>query len=199
LARTGGNGIIEDSTKMGDIDAALEAQLAVAWAGETGEDRRLGWWRTDLVSEFGGEDLFRRLMPSTWKWALFQAVREAARRKDRELRSQAHDPDRIVSLFRLGFELDEQIDERLRDLKSQDTAPSDALPGLASLIDQPWSPERFLEWVRSHGGAETSSAPLGRQLKGEPPSDLDVLVRRLVAGLAPLAPSYPLPHFRRAK
>jgi hypothetical protein len=39
---------------LSDLDAALTAQFAVAWAGETGEEPRLGWWRTDLVSEFGG-------------------------------------------------------------------------------------------------------------------------------------------------
>ena len=32
------------------IDAILTAQLAVAWAGEGGEEPRLKWWRTDLVS-----------------------------------------------------------------------------------------------------------------------------------------------------
>jgi len=61
------------------VDAALEAQLIVAWAGEAGEERRLGWWRTDMVAEFGGEDLFRRLMPRTSDWAVLQVVREAAR------------------------------------------------------------------------------------------------------------------------
>ena len=113
-----------------DVDAALTAQLVVAWAGEGGEESRLGWWRSDLVSEFGGEDLFRRLLPSTWAWAVLQAARETARRKDAELRRQDHDPDRILSLFSLGFELDERIDERLQDLKRGRRARSEALPGL---------------------------------------------------------------------
>ena len=34
-------------------------QFAIAWNGEAGEERRLGWWRTDQYSEFGGEDDFR--------------------------------------------------------------------------------------------------------------------------------------------
>ena len=72
---------------MSDIDMALTSQLVVAWAGETGEEPRLGWWRSDLVSEFGGEDLFRRLLPGTWRWAALQGAREAARRTDAELRS----------------------------------------------------------------------------------------------------------------
>ena len=70
-----------------DLDLALTAQIAVAWAGEGGEEPRLGWWQTDLVSEFGGEDLLRRLLPKTYPWAMLQAVREAGRRKDEELRA----------------------------------------------------------------------------------------------------------------
>src|SRR5688572_15258501 len=65
-----------------EIDHALTAQLLVGWAGESGEEKRLGWWRSDLVSPFGGMDLFRRLLPSTWEWAVLQGAREAARRKD---------------------------------------------------------------------------------------------------------------------
>jgi hypothetical protein len=49
---------------------ALTVQLVVGWAGEAGENPRLGWWNTDLASEFGGEDLFRRLLPNSWRWDL---------------------------------------------------------------------------------------------------------------------------------
>jgi hypothetical protein len=70
------------SATLEELDFALTAQLVVAWAGESGEEQRLGWWRTDLASEFGGEDLFRRLLPNSWPWATLQAVREAARRRD---------------------------------------------------------------------------------------------------------------------
>lgn len=182
---------------MSDIDLALTAQLVVAWAGEAGEDRRLGWWRSDLVSEFGGEDLFRRLLPSTWAWAVLQGARETARRRDAALRRQDHDPDRVLSLFNFGFELDERIDERFQDLKRAGQDPNEALPGLA-VIEADWDPGRFFAWVSAHGQAESSPTPIGRRLKGAPPAALDQQVRRLVAGLAPAADSYPLPHFRRA-
>lgn len=43
------------------LDGILTLQLAVAWAGEAGEEPRLRWWRTDLAGEFGGRDLFERL------------------------------------------------------------------------------------------------------------------------------------------
>jgi hypothetical protein len=181
---------------MSDIDLALTAQLVVAWAGESGEEKRLGWWRTDLVSEYGGEDLFRRLLPGTWRWAVLQGAREAARRRDADLRRQDHDPDRIVSLFNFGFELDERIDERLQGLKRSGQEPAAALPGL-SVIAEGWSQPRFFEWVSGHGDAETAGTPIGRKLKGGVPNALDQQVRRLVAGLAPVSESYPLPHFRR--
>lgn len=182
---------------MSDIDLALTAQIVVAWAGEAGEDRRLGWWRSDLVSEFGGEDLFRRLLPNTWAWAVLQGARETARRRDAELRRQDHDPDRVVSLFNFGFELDERVEERFQDLKRSGRDPREVLPGL-SIMAGGWDQDRFFEWVNGHGEAETSAAPIGRRLTGSPPAALDQQVRRLVAGLAPAADQYPLPHFRRA-
>jgi hypothetical protein len=179
------------------IDTALTSQIVVAWAGEAGEERRLGWWRSDLVSEYGGEDLFRRLLPGTWRWAVLQGAREAARRTDAESRSHDHNPDRIISLFSLGFELDERIDERLQDLKRSGRAPAEALPGLA-VVNEGWHRDRFWDWVTGHGEADVSASPVGRQLRGGPPIAVDQLVRKLVAGLVPPAETYPLPHFRRA-
>ena len=184
---------------VSEIDHALTAQLLVAWAGETGEEKRLGWWRSDLVSEFGGRDLFRRLLPSTWEWAVLQGAREAARRKDAELRLQDHDPDRVLSLFSFGFDVDERIEERLLELKRSGRASQEALPGLVGNTELVWNRDRFLDWVHGHGEAETSATPIGRRVKGAPPSNLDQLVRRLVGALAPLVDSYPLPHFRRGK
>lgn len=116
------------------LDAILTLQLAVAWAGEGGEEPRLGWWRTDLASEFGGEDLFRRLLPHSWRWAALEAVREAARRHDASLRSEAHDADAIYSLYRFGFETDERLDERLAELKRGSDSPARALVGLAAVV-----------------------------------------------------------------
>jgi hypothetical protein len=182
---------------MSEIDRALTSQFVVAWAGETAEEKRLGWWRSNLVAPYGGMDLFRRLLPSTWEWAVLQGAREAARRKDAELRRQDHDRDRILSLFSFGFELDERIDERLQDLKRSGRSPQDALPGLADGIDPVWKRDRFLDWVRGHGEAETTAVPLGRRVKGTAPASLDLLVRHLVAALAPLADNYPMPHFKR--
>jgi hypothetical protein len=183
-----------------DLDLALTAQFAVAWAGEGGEDPRLSWWQTDLVSEFGGEDLLRRLLPKTYPWAMLQAVREAARRKDEQLRAKASDPDQLVTLFRFGFELDEQIEERLQSHKRSGRSPQEALPGLAAVLGtslhESWERSRFEQWVEGYGPVQSDPVPTGRQLKGAVPTALDRRVQQLVAALAPLGDAYPLPHFR---
>ena len=180
------------------LDLVLTAQLAIAWAGEEGEEPRVGWWRTDLHSEFGGEDLFRRLLPNSWDWAVFHAMREAARRKDAELREEAHDADQIVSLYCLGFEIDERVEERLSDLKRAGSAPIVALPCLSEVILGEWNANHFVEWLDGHGSVDFTIVPAGRRLKGKLPESLELTVSNLLAGFKPLTGSYPLPHFRRS-
>ncbi|MBU6160856.1 MAG: BREX-6 system BrxE protein [Myxococcales bacterium] len=180
-----------------DIDAVLTAQFIVAWAGESGEEhRRLGWWKSDLVAEDGGEALLRTLLPVTWPWAVLQAVRETARRRDAELRRQDSDPDRLLTIFHLGFEVDERVDERIQELKREGRTPTAVLPDL-SLLQQPWSRDAFQGWVASHGEVETAIAPAGRHVKGRQPAGVTAALHALVAGLAPLSDGYPMPHFRR--
>ncbi len=175
------------------LDALLTAQILVAWAGESADDApRIGWWRSDLVSEYGGQDLFRRLMPKTWEWAVLQAVREAASRVDRATRSRHHEPDSIHSRFHLGFEIDEHAEERLLELKASGQTPIEALPDLA-LLNESWSREAFETWLRSHGEARSTSEPIGRRVRAPGP-ELGGLVRSLVGALLPLAETYPLPH-----
>jgi hypothetical protein len=183
---------------VAELDVVLTAQLAVAWAGESGEEARLGWWRSDLVSEYGGEDLFQRLLPHTWRWAVLQAAREAARRRDAESRAQYHDPDQIVALFCLGFEIDEHLDERLHDLKRSGAPPDEALPTLRQVVSRRWDKGAFTRWLESHGRASFVAEPIGRRIKGAPPPQLSELAGQLLAALNPPTERYPLPHFRRA-
>ena len=178
------------------LDRVLAAQLIVAWAGESGEEPRLKWWRTDLNSEFGGEDLFQRLLPNTWRWAVLQAAREAARRHDAALRLKAHDPDGLVTLFRFGFAIDERLDERLQDLKGAGTEPASALPALADFVGADWDRDAFVAWAQVHRGPDAVAAPAGRRLRGSAPDSLELLAEHLVSALAPLADAYPLPHYR---
>lgn len=179
-----------------DLDWLLTAQLAVAWAGEKGEECRLGWWDSDLTSELGGEDLFRQLLPETWAWATLQAARARAQRHDAARRAQGHDPDAVLTLFTQGFAIDELADERLRDLKRSGQNPLAALPALNGLIDEPWNRDRFTEWLTGFGPSATEPTPMGRRIKGEVPAGLDRHVHHLLGALLPLADHYPLPHYR---
>ena len=165
--------------------------------GEGGEEPRLAWWRTELASEFGGEDLFQRLLPNTWAWAVLQGAREAARRRDAAARSRDHDPDRLLSLFRLGFELDERIEERLLDLKRTGRPPAEVLPGLKDVLAEEWNADVFTEWVSAHRAVNAVTDPAGRRLRGDAPESLELLVEHLVGALAPLGGEYPLPHYRK--
>lgn len=181
------------------VDAILTAQLAVAWAGEGGEEARLGWWRTDLISEFGGQDLFKRLLPNSWDWAVLQATREAATRHDATLRAQDHNADGLLSLFSLGFEIDERVDERLAELKRAGSPPKEALPMLGEVLSEVWCREDFVAWLEGHASVDTTVAPVGRRIKTPPPSSPEAVVSQLVAALLPLSDSYPMPHFRRRR
>jgi hypothetical protein len=178
------------------LDEILSLQLLIAWAGEGKTDPpRLGWWRTSLVDEFGGEDLFKRLMPRTWKWAVLEAARVAARVADAEARSHAADGDHLISLFHFGFELDEQLDDRLAELKRSEREPTEALPRLAT-IHQPWDADAFLASLRDLGGATTAPSSIGRRLKGSLPESRVEAARQLAAAMVPPGDRYPAPHWK---
>lgn len=176
------------------LDRILAAQLVVAWAGEGGEEPRLGWWKTFMVHEDGGRALFADIAPSTHRWAVFQGAREAARRADAALRARDHDPDRIYTLFRFGFAIDERLDERLLQHKRPDTDPLRVLPGLAEMCGA-WDRSTFVDWVEGHGTVSVVKEPAGRRITGPMPADPELRTRNLVAALHPLAPAYPLPHY----
>ena len=177
------------------LDTILAHQLTVAWAGEGRcEPRRLGWWDTDLVDEAGGGDFFRRLLPRTRAWASLEAVREAARRVDAKARRKMADPDRMRTLFFLGFEVDELVGERLAALKREGRPPAEALPFPVG-FDARFSTQ-VLETALRRPGADAAACrivPGGRHLKGAYPASPGS-VRQLAAAL-PLADQYPLPFF----
>ena len=181
------------------LDQILTLQLAVGWAGESKTDPpRLGWWNTGLNDEFGGIDLFKRLTPRTWQWAVLESARAAARKVDAEARAQAADADQLVSLFRLGFEIDEQIDDRLAELKRTSNNPGEALPELTRVIGT-WDANKFKDWLVGLGSPDVVSSSIGRRVKGELPDDPVAAARALVAALAPIAERYSSPHFKISK
>jgi len=180
------------------LDAILATQLTIAWAGEGRcSPRRLGWWDTDLIDEAGGGDFLARLLPHTHAWASLEAVREAARRVDAKARAKMADPDKMRTLFFLGFEVDEQLGDRLAAHKRSGRVPADALP-----LTVPLTAEFAKDKLASslHGGdVAFATVPHGRQLKGKVPDAPDALVNRLAAALVPFADQYPLPFFKLEK
>lgn len=181
------------------LDRILTLQLIVGWAGEGKTDPpRLGWWRTALNDEFGGEDLFKRLAPRTWRWAVLEAARAAARKVDAEARAQSADADELISLFRLGFAIDEQLDDRLAELKRASADPAEVLPELGAAIAR-WDRDAFGAWLTGLGAATVAPSSIGRRLTGEPPTDPVETAVALVAAMAPLAERYPATHFKTAR
>ena len=177
------------------LDVILATQMTVAWAGEGRcSPRRLGWWDTDLIDEAGGGDFFARLLPQTHAWASLEAVREAARRVDAKARGKMADPDKMRTLFFLGFEVDEQVGDRLAFHKRSGRPPADALPVTVRLTAE-LSKEKLIASLH-RTEATFTTVPNGRQMKGKPPGGPDTLVMHLAAALVPFADQYPLPFYK---
>ncbi len=178
------------------LDQILSLQLTVAWAGEgICEPPRLGWWKTDLIDLAGGGDLLARLLPKTAAWASLEAVREAATRVEGRTRLKMADPDRLRTLFFLGFDLDEQLAERLAELKRSPVPPDKALilPDLAGDLDR----ERLAALLQPAAiRGDFSVAPRGRKMKGAMPDAPLLAVQQLAAALLPLGNEYSMPFYR---
>lgn len=191
----------EHRVEVTALDDVLSLQLLLAWAGEEGDDPpRLAWWRTSMTDEFGGVDLFQRLLPQTWRWAVLEAARAAAKAVDARVRGKAADADQLISLYHFGFALDEALDDRLAELKTRFADPVEALPQLGR-IHQTWNREAFLAWLGdlappSHKTTPHEATPAGRRLAGSQPAELVAAARALAAAHAPPADVYPAPHYR---
>ncbi|MCP4691680.1 MAG: BREX-6 system BrxE protein [Desulfobacterales bacterium] len=192
--------MVEQMEKQDDLDLILALQILVGWAGEgLSEPGRLDWWRTDLVDEEGGGDLFERLFPKTHAWASLEAVRKAAILRDSEARLAMARPDGIRTLFFWGLEMDEKLDERLRGRKNQSIPPMKALP-FPMDIYAPFNKKDFEKALGASGQAAAYKiTPGGREITQPPPDALDQRARRLAAALTPLADAYPTPFYRVRK
>jgi hypothetical protein len=179
------------------LDKLLAFQFLVAWAGEgRSEPKRFGWWDTDLVDEAGGGDLLARLAPRTYEWSSLELVREAARRVDAKARGKHGEPDKLRSLFFLGFELDEKVSDRLAELKRAGKAPEDVLP-LPLRLNADFTPNKVTEILTKLGKVAFDKVPpVGRQLKGVVPNSPEVMAQNLVAALVPVVEEYPLPFYK---
>jgi len=175
------------------LDKILAIQAVVAWAGETAKPPRLGWWKTDLIDPNAGGDLMARLLPRTHLWASLEAAREAARRVDEKARVRMGEPDKLRSLFFLGFAVDEALADRFALLKSQGRPPVEVLR--IGIVQEKFSNEALVELL-GRKDVKFAVVPGGRQLKAQMPKDFGELVLALAGGLVPLADAYPLPFFK---
>ena len=148
------------------------------------------------MDDAGGGDLVARLAPRTHVWASLELVREAARRVDARARSKHGDPDKLRTLFFLGFETDEKVADRLAELKRQGRAPEEVLP-LPFKLGSTFDKEQVVQVLSKAGkSAFDKVPPAGRQLKGAVPGSADEMVQKLAAALVPVVSEYPLPFFK---
>ena len=173
----------------------------VAWAGEGAcEPKRLDWWRTDLIDEYGGGDLFARLLPKTSKWASLEAVRQAAIQVERRKRQEMAQPDGVRTIFFWGYDVDEQLNERLAFHKSSGEEPLAALSDISLDIYKSFSQEEFEEAIRTpNRKVDIMVVPNGREIVGDMLQALEESAKKLADALLPLAESYPMPFYRLEK
>jgi hypothetical protein len=108
------------------------------------------------------------------------------------------DPDKLRTLFFLGFVVDEALSDRFSMLKREGRSPVEVLQ--LGLLQQKFSVEALSTALKrpdvsfkvASGGGGTS----GRQLTGSCPEDLKEMVSRLAGGLVPFSDDYPLPFFK---
>ncbi len=182
-----------DRPTPAQLDELLALQLAVAWAGEAaGDPARLGWWKSDLVDPEGGGDLFTRLVPRTAAWASLILVRDAASRVDAAAREQSGLGERALTLFHLGFSLDEPLSDRLAFHRQQLRSPSQVF-GEGYFVGSPWSKAAFEALLERLGKPKVEVTPGGRCVAAPGARGLE-LARLLAAALLPLSAKYPLPY-----
>lgn len=176
-----------------ELDQILALQFSVAWAGESGgEPRRLGWWQSDLIDAESGGDLFARLLPRTHEWAGLSLARRAAVRVDAEGRGNLSAGHGIQTLFHLGFEIDEQLCDRVAEHRRHRRSPADVL-GDGPAVGFAWSPGTFAKRLGALGTPKVEVTTGGRRLKAKKLAPLDA-ARQLAAALLPLVDKYPLPY-----
>lgn len=142
----------------------------------------------------GGGDLFARLTPRTAIWAGLEAAREAARRVDQQARRQRSEPDRLRTLFFLGFEIDEHLADRLAALKRSGRSPLAVLP-LPVDTNAAFSSDALAAALATPG-SEYTVVPGGRRLRSAVPSAPELVARHLAAALLPFGDTYPMPFFQ---
>ena len=180
-----------------ELDEILSVQLLLAWAGETpgGDQPRLGWWKTDVIDDDAGGDLWKRLLPRTYRWAGLDAARRAAYLTDERLRRPAKNADSQRTLFHFGFEIDEVLAERLAHHVLEARTPVEVLP-LLRTVGSGFDRARLVKSLGPDNvDASFKVVAGGRQLKKVAAETLPARARRLGLALlsAPTSQAYPVP------
>ena len=180
-----------------ELDIVLMLQCLVGWAGEGLTDPpRLNWWSTQLLDEWGGEDLFKRLLPRTFEWALLEATRKVAIQADRRKRTSLAQPDRVCTVFFWGFEIDEKLEERLLLHKQNCSQPYDVFD-FPLVLKKDFEEKAFEQAVQKLNlEVKYKIVPEGREIKGEIPESIADAAKNLVSGLIPFSDKYPMPFYR---
>jgi hypothetical protein len=112
---------------------------------------------------------------------------------DAEARRLLSGGDHAQTLFHLGFDIDEQLCDRVAEHRRHQRSPKDVLQnGFGLAIGYAWSPAAFAERLGQLGTAKVEVTPGGRRLKAKRLSAVEA-TRQLAAALLPLAEKYPLP------
>lgn len=172
-------------------------QLFVSWSGEGLSDPpRLNWWNTQLLDEWGGEDLFKRLLPRTFEWALLEATRKASIKVDSKKRANLAKPDEVRTLFFWGFGIDEKLEERLSFHKQNGSKPQEVL-GFPLNLNDDFKQRTFEVTIQNFNSEiQYKIVPEGREIKEAIPESLAQAAKNLVSGLIPLVDQYPMPFYR---
>jgi hypothetical protein len=132
------------------------------------------------------------LAPRTAAWTSLALVRAAARRIDEVARERVARGDLLWTPFHFGFELDEQLDDRVAYHRSHGHVPGEVL-GSRYLVGAPWSKAALEALLSGLGSPKVSETPAGRHV-GVRTSSVADAVPLLFAALLPFGASYPLPH-----
>jgi hypothetical protein len=119
-------------------------------------------------------------------------VRAAARRVDGAAREKIAGGDALWTPFHFGFDVDEQLDDRIAYHRTHEHKPADVL-GARYLAAREWSQAALEALLNGLASAKVSDTPAGRQVSARAASPADA-APLLFAALLPLGKGYPLPH-----
>lgn len=100
------------------------------------------------------------------------------------------------TLFRFGFVVDEQLEDRLAQHRAAGTEPAQVL-GEHYVVEKPWDASEFARRLESLGRPSVEIVPGGRKLRTRTSSPVEA-ARLLAAALAPLGAEYSLPYLEVA-